>query len=825
MSKAKTALKSFMVAVVVICVGGFIIVNRTIRSGMPDLDASVTHESLGADVTVIRDDWGVAHIEAESETDAYFAFGYTVAQDRLFQMEILRRLGRGELAEILGEPGLEMDKISRTLLWRRTAERLFQDEDKFDPEFLAILHAFVKGINHYIETNAAPIEFRVLGFDPEPFTVVDTLSLMGYMAYGFAEGIRSDALYSMVVERGLDASALFPGYSKGRSVTILEGIGTIFPPGEAEAPTTGAESASNGLIDLAAMLHDALPTIGAFYGSNSWVLSPDRSESGGAILANDPHIGFTNPGVWYECHIRYPGYESYGVHLPLVPFPVIAHNPDKAWAITMFENDDIDLYRETFDADDPSRVMYKGEWADVQEWTETILVKDAPAINHAIRVTPHGPVVTDMLEHYKGDPVSLWWLFHDVDHTNAEVFYRLANASNVDEARSAASGLIAPGLNISYADAKGNIAWWAAGRLPIHPEHVNSKTILDGASGLDEVLAYLPFSENPQLVNPPSGVIVTANNMPTSNAVGPIPTLEGYWQPVDRAWRITELLESRKTWDIDTLKAVQTDTKLQTGHLLRDAVVRAFSDSNETGQTYTSQLKGDAKLAHEALAAWDSDYTVDSIGATVHQFVWDATIRRILQDELGDDLLEQYLTLSEHHHFMSYVVKDSASPFWDDISTEEIESSSDIIRESFEIGVSTMVDRLGDDWRWGKAHTVSYPYLILGEVGALKRWWEIGPLPAAGHEESVAKMSWFDDDYATKAGASMRLLLDYGNYGSENGIQFVLPTGNSGHILDPHYDDQVELFLGGGYRSVYVGAKQLKALKEHEMRFSPAEAN
>lgn len=812
-----------LVVVFLLALSVIVVPRKVIETRMPELDTAIVHPSLNAEVTVSRDDWGVPHISAQSATDAYFTFGYTVAQDRLFQLEVLRRLGRGELAEIIGEPGLEMDKISRTLLWSKSAEKLFAESDKFDPDFLALVDAFVAGVNHYVATNPKPIEYTILGFEPKPFTSVDSLALMGYMAYGFAEGIRADSVYAMIAEKhpDLDMSILFPGYSRGTPITVMEGIGE--PATATEAVEASEQTAANydGLDALVAMVDETLPLFGAFYGSNSWVLSPERSTSGGAILANDPHIGFTNPSVWYECHITYPGYESYGVHLPLIPFPVIAHNADKAWSMTMFENDDVDLYRETFNPDDPSQVKFNGNWEAVQEWTETIQVKDAEPVEHTIRVTPHGPVITDMLDGYEGDPVSMWWLFHAASHANAQTFYKLGLAKNVEEAREAAAMLVAPGLNISYADKEGNIAWWAAGRLPIRREHVNSKTILDGATGADEVKGFLPFTQNPQLVNPPSGVIVTSNNMSTTQPVGSIPELEGYWQPSDRAWRILELLDTQKTWSLEELKVVQTDGKLQSGHLLRDAVVYAMEQKNPVDQTYASLLEGDAKLAYEALAAWDSEHEIDSIGATVHQFVYDAVSHLILIDELGETLLDTYTTVADHQNFLSYVFTDYESVLWDDVATEAVESADAILRAGFQAGVDAMVTRLGTDWSWGKAHTVAYPYLIVGQVDALKMWWEIGPYPAPSHKEGVAKMSWRTEDYKVAHGASMRLLLDYAHYGKPEGMWFVLPTGNSGHVLDPHYDDQAEMYLRGEYRNIRFSEEDIQAHTEHVSTFRP----
>lgn len=820
----KTFLNSSLIALFVLSLAAMVMPSRIVHQRMPDLDETVTHASLGAEATVTRDDWGVAHIEAESAADAYFVYGYTLAQDRLFQLEILRRLGRGELAEIVGEPGLEIDKISRTLLWRKSAEQLFDEKEKFDPEFLVIVDAFVAGLNHYVDTNPKPIEYSILGFDPKPFTNVDTLTLMGYMAYGFAEGIRADSVFAMIAEKNpeLDMSILFPGYTRGAQITIMEGIGGEAPLETARAIAKPAAGNYTGLEKLVAMVQDTLPQFGAFHGSNSWVLSPERSKSGGAILANDPHIGFTNPAVWYECHIKYPGFESYGVHLPLVPFPVIAHNSDKAWAITMFENDDVDLYRETINPDDPSKVKYRGEWADVQEWTETISVKDGDPIEHTVRVTPHGPIITDMLEGYEGDPVSLWWLFHDAKHDNVQMFHKLSAAKNLDETRDAVAMLVSPGLNISYADKEGNIAWWAAGRVPIRPGHVNSKTILDGASGKDEVIGYVPFSENPQLVNPPSGVISTSNNLSTSKPVGPIQLLEGYWQPADRAWRVRELLDGQEKWSLQELKTVQTDVKLKTGHVLRDAVVYAMEKTDDDGNTYASQLDGDAKTAYDALTEWESEHSTDSIGATVHQFVYDATRREILLDELGETLLKTYLSIADHRNFLSYVLGDYDCVVWDDVTTDEVETADAILRAGFEAGVEAMTARLGDDWSWGNAHTIAYPYLIVGEVGLLKRWWEIGPYPAPGHAEAVAMMAWDSEEYNVAHGASMRLLLDYANYGKAESMWFVLPTGNSGHILDRHYDDQAEMYLRGEYRNIYFSGEDVQAHEKHSSTFKPA---
>lgn len=819
----KILAKMGLMALVVLLLAAMLVPKRIVRKGMPDLDETVTHDSLSAEVTVTRDDWGVAHIKAKTASDAYFAAGYTIAQDRLFQIEVLRRLGNGTLAEIVGEAALPMDKISRTLLWRKTAERLMDEKEKFSSDYLAIVEAYVAGVNHYIDTNPVPIEFTILGITPQHITAIDTLTIQGYMAYGFAEGIRADSVYAMVAERHpeLDMHVLFPGYDTTQKVTVMEGVVESNPEIGSQQVAATKKSNFGGLEELVALTEDTLPDFGAFHGSNSWVLSPDRSKTGGAILANDPHIGFTNPPVWYECHIEYDGFESYGVHLPLVPMAVIGHNAHKGWSMTMFENDDVDLYRETINPDDPSQVMYKGEWTDMTEWTESIPVKGQDPVELPIRMTPHGPIITEMLDGYEGDPISMWWLFHATDHASAESFYQIGLAKTVDETRSAVSQLIAPGLNISYADKDGNIAWWAGARLPIRPDHVNSKTILDGASGDDEILGYLPFSENPQLVNPPSGVIVTSNNMSTSLPVGPIEKLEGYWQPADRAWRIHDLLDAQATWSLDELKVVQTDTKLQTAHLLVDGIVAAMSETDSSGTTYADGLTGNAKRAYLALTEWNAHHGTAMEGATVHQFVYDATVRALLLDEMGDTLFTTYLTVADSRNFFPYALTETSTVYWDDVSTPEVESASDILRAGFHAGVQNLHERHGDDWAWGTAHTVAYPYLILGQ-SPLKKWWTIGPFPAPSHREAVAKMSWRTSDYKVKHGASMRLLIDYANYGKAEGMWMVLPTGNVGHILSDHYSDQSQMYLRGEYRMIRSSDEEVNAHAEHAMTLRPA---
>ncbi len=784
-----------------------------VQRHQPLLDGTRTHPSLADTATVVRDAWGVPHITAGNAHDAYFAYGFAIAQDRLFQMEILRRVARGELAEVAGPDALPMDKVARTLMFSRKADEYLALHKGIDPEFLLILDAFLDGVNHCIETQPLPIEFSVLQTIPRPFTRGDCLALTGFMAYGFAEGIAGDSLYATVAAKlpGADIEALFPRYSRERPVTIMEGTTENAPKPNTATLDSAAPLSAPGADAIARAVAETLAIFPGFRGSNSWVLGPSRTVSGKAILANDPHIGFGNPHVWYEAHIKYGDFESYGVHLPLVPTVMIGFNAIKAWAITMFENDDTDLYREEFHPADASKVKFKGEWTAVDQWIETIAVKGQAPIEMSVVVTPHGPIVTGFLEGYEGPPLSLWWGYLEAEDIAPETFYYLGLAKTYEEFLAAASRLAAPGLNLSYADAAGNIGWCAAGRLPIRPAHVTGKTVLDGASGADEMLGFVEFKDNPQLYNPPSGVIITANNQSTVKPVGQIAALEGYWQPSDRAARIEYLLAQKERWDIGSLKAVQTDIVTYSAPPIVAEILAAVAGETDP--------PAQERQAADALGAWNFSNGIDSIGASVYHETCVSILELGVADEFGPDAFHAYAGLAESFNFRKHFVLDDASAFWDNANTEARETRTEIIRAAFRAAVARLCRDRGrnpGDWSWGNLHTVEYSH-ALGEAWPLNFLFNIGPFPASGATETINNMQ-SREDFKVLSGPSMRLLVDFADV---TAAESILPTGNSGNRFSPHFSDQAAMFLRGEYRTLNVSDGQIAAATEHTLTFNP----
>jgi penicillin amidase len=799
------------------------------HNSLPMLSGTVRHGALEAPVRVLRDDWGVPHIFAQNEPDAYFALGYVTAQERLFQMEVLRRLARGEMAEILGPPLAPVDALVRAFRLAPKAEEFYNAHDGDHPEVSAATEAFVAGINHRMENEPLPVEFALLAIPARPFTAVDCLTIAAILPITFAEGLRGDPMKSMLRERhpDLPIDLLFPGYSlEDPPVTVMETVEEardfLRQSGggsglEAQCEPAPEEDALAALDRVFATLHALRPALGLGLGSNSWVLSGDRSASGKPILASDPHIAITNPGVWFEARLNYPGVDLYGYFLPLIPFALIGHNEERAWALTMLENDDVDIYRETFDPEDPAMVMHKGRWTAARVEESLVKVRFGRDVPCTVRTTPHGPVVTDLMRTllgYEGPDLAMSWVWQHLEYTDLLAFYRIPHARGLDEFEQAVALITSPGLNISYADAEGNIAWWAAGRIVIRPPGLDPKIILDGASGKHDILGYVPFEMNPRLINPKSGVIVSSNNLPTVKPVGPVAQLEGYWQPSDRAARLEALLDSREKWDLDSLQAVQTDDFSEPGLRIARLIARELQDSPTPRDP-----AAEAALRH--LAEWSGYHPVESVGASVYQMTKDMVLLHALRDELGEDLVEAYASLADAWQFFKHFAFEPDLPFWDNRDTPAVETRRDIFEAAFAEAIARLTETLGpdpDQWAWGRLHTIPYMH-PLGLVPGLDRVFNLGPVPSPGGDNLVNNLDVAGlGDFRALGGPSTRRLIDFGD--PANSLS-VLPTGNSGHFLSPHYGDQVDLYTNNEYRPVRITPGQLAEHAKNELHFLP----
>ncbi len=739
----------------------------------PLLSGEIQLTGLSAPVRIVRDNYGIPHIYAKNKLDALRAQGYVIASDRLFQMEIHRRLFRGELSEVFGAAALASDKIYRSLMIIKSVQEMmaYQKQNKtFDEEIWQELTAYFDGVNEYAKNNPLPYEFSLVGLKPSTFSPEDAYAMTGFMAYSFGIAPRADVLLSKL--------------SKEIPQDLLEDLRNEQLPNRVKPVKTAQV--------LAPILENSWATL--FDGSNAWLISASKSASGKPLFANDPHIGYSAPGIWYEAHLKSEdGYEFYGHHIPLIPFAVIGHNRNHAWGFTMSLNDDMDLYQEKVDRASAT-YEFKGKKMILEVWNETIKVKNQPDQILKMERTHHGPLLNNTLE---AKDLALSWAFHSVNNDTLKSLRKMAHSQSMTEFKDALNFATAPGLNVMYADDK-NIAWWTFGELAIKA-NPHSDFVLDGASGKDETIRKLTLNERPHLENPAEGFIVTANAKPK----GLLPNIRGDWQSNDRQLTIEALLGAKNSWSIDDLKQMQTQnynvkTKNYVTLLLADLELSEIEKSS-----YADVLA--------ALKTWNYHSDPSSVAASVyHQ--WNNEVLQLLLQDLNEEDRDIYSSLPYAWIFYSRVLEDQNSPWWKKYPRKEL------ITEGFINAISTLTEMMGSNdekWRWGKIHTLEFVH-PLGRQAPLNMIFNVGPHAIGGafNEINNNKAKSLGKDFKVIAGPSTRILIDFADVERSWGI---LPLGNSGHRFSPFFDDQRKMFFKGEYRPQLMNDSDIQAAKTYEL--------
>lgn len=797
MKRSLTAL-ALLIVVLAAGAGWYLYSKQPSRQGMVEL------QHLQSSVTVRYDERGVPHIRAENDTDLYRALGYVHAQDRLFQMEVLRRLARGELAEVLGPKLLDTDKLMRSLRIRERAETYLANLDKQSPSFIA-MQAYLDGINQYQDSHAKPVEFDVLGIPKRPFTAQDTISIAGYMAYSFAAAFRTEPLLTFVRDQ------LGPDY-----LNIFELDWQ--PKGALNETATALASVDwKDLNALARLSEQALADNGLpqFEGSNAWVVAGSRTQSGKPLLAGDPHIRFSAPSVWYEAQLSAPGFELYGHYQALMPFASLGMNHDFGWSITMFQNDDLDLIAEKVNPDNPNQVWYRGNWVDMTTSEQQIAVKGQAPVTLVLRQSPHGPIVNDALGSGVGKtPIAMWWAFLESQNPILEGFYQLNRADTLAKARGAASKIQAPGLNVVWANAKGDIGWWAAAQLPKRPAGVRPWFILDGSTTEADKDGFYPFSANPQEENPARGYIVSANYQPVSPTGMEIP---GYYNLADRGQQLNrQLSDKAMKWNLENSQKLQLGTTTAYGPRLLAPLLPVLREV----------VKDPAELKLvEQLAQWKGDYPLDSTSATLfNQFLFnlaDATMR----DELGNDFFETLLSTRVIDAALPRLAATADSPWWDNRSTLGKETRTDTVKAAWQASITHLKNTLGADtsqWQWGSAHTLTHGH-PLGQQKPLDLIFNVGPFAAPGTHEVPNNLSAKigPAPWPVTYGPSTRRLIDFADPAHSLTVN---PVGQSGVLFDRHYDDQAEAYIEGVYFQAHLNDEEVTANTQSTLKLLPARA-
>lgn len=758
----------------------------------PVYNGSAQFKQIKDSTQVVYDDYGVPHIYATNSKDAYFALGFAHAQERLFQMEIIRRLSQGKLAEILGPSLISTDKKMRTLGFGKMAKENAKEFLSQDGEMQQEAQAYLDGINAFIAQDRLPIEFKMLGFKPQKFITEDVYSTIGYMALGFSIAMTTEPVMQAISEQ------LGDNY-----LTVFESDSVSGKP--SYRPYAIKEIiAKNILKDIKSFPYD-LP-VPYWEGSNSWLLSKNMTKSGKAIFANDTHIGYSQPSVWFEAYLEYPGSSIYGYYLAGVPFAIMGHNENLAWGLTIFPLDNMDLYYETVNSDN-TKYLQGEKWYNFDTYPQTIKVKDSSDINYDVRWTKRGPLVSDDFDQVKqaGNKkmVSLYWTPNHVKSQVLKATYIMANANNISEFEKAMPFIDILGLNVMYADKEDNIAWWATGMIPKIPADRNSKLYQDGATDTLEH-KYYSFAHNPRLLNPSKGFIVTANNSPGLYDSVSIP---GYYAPGYRAGRITELLSANNKWDIQSLKAVQQDVFSKRDLHIRDIILGEISPELKSDPEY--------KQAIDALQNWDGNYYINSVGATIINRLIYESLKNSVGAILDKNRFKQLLNTYTFKTNLERLYVDKSSPWWQN-------KRKDIFDLSIKETIESLKSQLGTDldkWQWGEVHQLVHVHPI-GRKKPFDKIFNVGPFPKSGTLEVVDKEGFVYSDDAKitiKSGPAMRCLLDFARPDSAIAI---IPTGQSGNIMSPHYSDQAQMFVDGKYRQQIIRKKDLH-VERHSLWLIP----
>ena len=752
----------------------------------PKYEGELQLKNLQKETTVYFDEYGVPHIYADSEEDAMTALGYVHAQERLWQMELLRRIAPGRLSEIFGTVTLKNDKFFAGIGIEEASAKAISKLDKNSASY-KLTQAYLDGINQYLEEGTTPIEFTLVGVKKQKFTINDVYNIFGYMSFSFAMAQKTDPLLTDIRNR--------------YGAAYLKDLGI-----EGEFNTTQIKSSKENIEEYTEIsksitaLLDKSP-IPPFVGSNSWVARPHKTKSGKVIFANYPHIGFSQPATWYEAHIVTPKHELYGCYLAGTPFPLLAHNRDYAYGLTMFENDDIDFYQEKNKTGDLNQYQTPTGFAAYEVRKKTITVKDTSDVVLTIKSSRHGPVMNDLLDHLdKKNPIAMLWTYTQQPIQILDAVYGLSHAKNKEEFRKATQLVAAPGLNVMYGDAKGNVAWWATGKLYKHNKGVNTHLILDGSTGKEDIVEYLDFSKNPSAENPKWGYVYSANNQPEAIDGYLYP---GYYLPEDRAKRISGLMDAKSDWDKEAISKMIYDN---TSDVAVETVKNLISNID------LNTISTEEKEAVNVLKSWKGTTNLEDTAPTIYNKWVYLYLKNTFEDEMGEDNFNLFLGISIGKQVIANQIKNENSVWWDNVKTKNVkETRKDIVAKSFHETVAALQKQLGNtvaDWQWEKVHTVEHEH-PLGKIAALRGLFNVGPFGSPGSNEVINNLFFGlnnEGKYYVKGGPSTRRIVDFSDI--ENSWS-ILPTGQSGNPFSKHYSDQAEMYNEGKFRKMKLNKEEI----------------
>lgn len=755
------------------------------RSRLPQTHGILSLPGLVDKVEVIRDRWGIPHIYAKNVHDLFFSQGFVHAQDRLWQMELNRRIAHGRLSELFGELALDTDRTCRTFGFHQLGKADWEEAER---DLREIILAYTEGVNAFIESDDTklPIEFSLLRHQPEPWEPLDSTSFVRVMIWQLSHAWSSEITRAQLIQAvgGDRATELEIHYPENSPAALPDGI---------EFNRIGPEGILQGAQG---------PFLSRGMGSNGWAVAGSRTTTGAPYLCNDMHLPVSLPALWYQMHLIGAGFNVTGVTLPGIPLVMVGHNANIAWGMTLAFTDCEDLFIERLNPTDPKRYQVGDKWADGELIRESIEVKGRtePHVEQVL-ITKHGPIISDVVGYaderiavnsmaLRPSPAFSGWLW-------------LNRASGWDDFVDAMRLIEAPQLGVVYGDVEGNIGYWVTGKTPIRARG-NGTIPSPGWTGEYEWVSEVPFEEMPHALNPQRGYLITCNNKPISDDYAHF--LGDVWMNGYRARRLEQLFQEKKKLSEDDFRHAQMDTFCIPGLELVGLLSDFESDDPHV------------QVALEQLREWDGRLTTESVGGTVYEVARYALVWNLLDSGLEEDLLMRALGSGFHpllipttefigHDTVALLrILNDPNSLW----LEDAGGRNTLIEKSLKQAVEWLREELGSNperWEWGRIHRISFEH-AMGLQKPLDRVFNRGPEPIGGDTDTLCQTAMLPNDpYDNKAWApSFRQIVDLGDLSRSIAI---VPPGQSGHLASPHYDDLIEPWLKGEYHPMLWTREQV----------------